>query len=94
MKVVVKIGGRALEDKSLLQKCARAVADLSKQHDVAVVHGGGAEITRTMALRKLGAAEDVARAVLMLASDEISGHITGQVVTVAGGMEGRVLHDH
>lgn len=50
-------------------------------------------ITRTMPLRKLGVAEDVARAIVALASDRISGHITGQVVTVAGGMEGRVLHD-
>jgi acetylglutamate kinase len=50
LKVVVKIGGRALEDKDLRQKCARAVAELARQHDVAVVHGGGAEITRTMAL--------------------------------------------
>ncbi|MDQ3751620.1 MAG: SDR family oxidoreductase [Actinomycetota bacterium] len=48
-------------------------------------------ITRTMPLDKLGRAEDVARAVVMLASDEASGHITGEVVTVAGGMEGRVL---
>jgi len=29
--------------------------------------------------------------VLMLASDEISGHITGQVIEVAGGMEGRLI---
>jgi 3-oxoacyl-[acyl-carrier protein] reductase len=50
-------------------------------------------VTRTMALRKLGAADDVARAVVMLASDEVSGHVTGEVVTVAGGMEGRVIHD-
>jgi 3-oxoacyl-[acyl-carrier protein] reductase len=50
-------------------------------------------VTRTMALRKLGRAEDVARAVVALASDEISGHVTGQVIEVAGGMEGRVLHD-
>ncbi|MEA2507999.1 MAG: 3-oxoacyl-[acyl-carrier protein] reductase [Actinomycetota bacterium] len=50
-------------------------------------------ITRTMALRKIGRAEDVARVVVALASDEISGHVTGEVVTVAGGMEGRVLHD-
>lgn len=49
-------------------------------------------ITRTMALEKLGLADDVARAIVTLASDEASGHITGQVVTVAGGMEGRVLH--
>lgn len=50
-------------------------------------------ITRTMAMSKLGRAEDVARVVVALASDEISGHVTGEVVAVAGGMEGRVLHD-
>jgi 3-oxoacyl-[acyl-carrier protein] reductase len=50
------------------------------------------KITRTMALRKVATAEDVARAVVMLASDEVSGHVTGEVVTVAGGMEGRTLH--
>ena len=50
-------------------------------------------VTRTMALRKLGRAEDVATTVVALASDEVSGHVTGQVVTVAGGMEGRVVHE-
>jgi 3-oxoacyl-[acyl-carrier protein] reductase len=50
-------------------------------------------VTRTMALRKVAQAEDVARQVVVLASDEISGHVTGQVVVVAGGMEGRVLHE-
>lgn len=50
-----------------------------------------AGITRTMALDKLGMAEDVARTIVTLASDVASGHVTGQVVTVAGGMEGRVL---
>jgi 3-oxoacyl-[acyl-carrier protein] reductase len=50
-------------------------------------------ISRTMALRKVARPDDVARQVVVLASDELSGHITGQVVTVAGGMEGRVLHD-
>jgi 3-oxoacyl-[acyl-carrier protein] reductase len=29
----------------------------------------------------------------MLASDELSGHVTGELVTVAGGMEGRTLHE-
>ena len=49
-------------------------------------------VTRTMALRKVATADDIARAVVVLASDELSGHITGEVVTVAGGMEGRTLH--
>jgi 3-oxoacyl-[acyl-carrier protein] reductase len=51
------------------------------------------QITRTMPLRKVAQPEDVAGVVVTLASDELSGHVTGQVVTVAGGMEGRVLHD-
>jgi 3-oxoacyl-[acyl-carrier protein] reductase len=50
-------------------------------------------VTRTMALRKVAQPEDVARQVVALASDEISGHVTGQIVTVAGGLEGRVVHD-
>jgi 3-oxoacyl-[acyl-carrier protein] reductase len=49
-------------------------------------------VTRTMPLRKVAQPEDVARQVVVLASDELSGHVTGLVVTVAGGMEGRVLH--
>jgi 3-oxoacyl-[acyl-carrier protein] reductase len=51
------------------------------------------QISRTMALRKVAQPEDVAHQVVVLASDELSGHVTGQVVTVAGGMEGRVVHD-
>ncbi len=50
-------------------------------------------ISRTMALRKVAQAEDVARQVVVLSSDELSGHVTGEIVTVAGGMEGRVVHD-
>jgi 3-oxoacyl-[acyl-carrier protein] reductase len=50
-------------------------------------------MSRTMALRKVAQPADVARQVVILASDELSGHVTGQVVVVAGGMEGRVLHE-
>lgn len=50
-----------------------------------------ARVTATMALKKLGTAEDVAAQVVVLASDRLSGHVTGQVVTVAGGMEGRLV---
>lgn len=49
-------------------------------------------VTRTMALRKVAQPEDVAAQVVVLASDELSGHVTGQLVVVAGGMEGRTLH--
>jgi 3-oxoacyl-[acyl-carrier protein] reductase len=49
-------------------------------------------ITRTMPLRKVAQPEDVAAQVVALASERLSGHVTGELVTVAGGMEGRVLH--
>jgi 3-oxoacyl-[acyl-carrier protein] reductase len=48
-------------------------------------------VTRTMPLKKVAQPEDVAAQVVVLASDKLSGHVTGQVVTVAGGMEGRVV---
>ena len=49
-------------------------------------------VTATMALRKIAETTDVANAVLWLCSQRAAGHITGQVVAVAGGMEGRLLH--
>lgn len=50
-----------------------------------------ARVTSTMALKKLGSPEDVAAQVVVLASDRLSGHVTGQVIVVAGGMEGRLV---
>src|SRR5215475_3002235 len=53
MTIVIKIGGAALEDAVTLRKCARAIAELAQDgHRVAVVHGGGSALTRT--LKQLG----------------------------------------
>jgi 3-oxoacyl-[acyl-carrier protein] reductase len=49
-------------------------------------------VTATMALRKVATADDVARAIVFLCSPLAAGHVSGQVITVAGGMEGRLLH--
>jgi 3-oxoacyl-[acyl-carrier protein] reductase len=48
-------------------------------------------VTATMALPKVGRPEDMARMMVFLASDRLAGHVTGQTVVVAGGMEGRWL---
>lgn len=55
--------------------------------DPEVVH----RVTATMALKKVATAEDIARMAVVLASDRLSGHVTGELVTVAGGMEGRLV---
>ena len=44
-----------------------------------------------MALRQLGRAEDVARSAVLLSSPAASRHVSGEVLTIAGGMEGRLL---
>ena len=49
-------------------------------------------VSRTMSLRKVASPEDVATQVVVLSSDTLSGHVTGQLVVVAGGMEGRTVH--
>lgn len=50
MRFVVKLGGAALEDAKILHTCGKAIADLVKDgHQVAVVHGGGVQLTRTLA---------------------------------------------
>jgi len=48
-------------------------------------------ILQTVPLRKVALVEDIANAILFLASDKLSGHVSGQIINVAGGMEGRVL---
>ena len=50
MKFVVKLGGAAIEDKRILHLCGKAIAELvADGNQVAVVHGGGAQLTKTLA---------------------------------------------
>ncbi|MHC4932447.1 MAG: SDR family NAD(P)-dependent oxidoreductase [Planctomycetota bacterium] len=46
---------------------------------------------RTMPLRQIAEAEDIARAALWLSSPLAARHVSGQILRVAGGMEGRIL---
>src|ERR1700739_3937804 len=58
MKYVVKLGGAGLDNPSLLQGCVRAIAELVRDgHQVAVVHGGGVQLTRM--LKALGKQSEV-----------------------------------
>lgn len=59
----------------------------AKLQDAQVVR----KVTATMALPKIARPEDIANAVVFLSSDQLAGHITGQTLAIAGGMEGRTL---
>ena len=48
-------------------------------------------ILQTIPLRKVATPSDIAHAMLYLSSDKLAGHVSGQIITVAGGMDGRVL---
>jgi acetylglutamate kinase len=50
MKFVIKLGGTSLENAATLRGSTQAIVDLVRDgHQVAVVHGGGAALTRTLA---------------------------------------------
>jgi len=50
------------------------------------------KILQTIPMRKVALPEDIAQTILYLASDRLSGHVSGLTINVAGGMEGRVLY--
>jgi acetylglutamate kinase len=53
VKLVIKIGGAALDSKELVQKFAKTIPSLCKEgHQIVIVHGGGAALSRT--LKQLG----------------------------------------
>lgn len=49
------------------------------------------EAQGTVPLRKIAQPEDVARTVAFLASHRAAGHMSGQCLSVDGGMEGRIV---
>jgi len=50
------------------------------------------KVLQTIPLKKVALPDDVAHAVAFLSSDKAAGHLTGEIIEVTGGMEGRVLH--
>jgi 3-oxoacyl-[acyl-carrier protein] reductase len=50
------------------------------------------QVLATMPLAKIATSCDIANLIVFLCSPSLAGHVSGQVITVAGGMEGRLLH--
>ncbi|MHA2169052.1 MAG: SDR family NAD(P)-dependent oxidoreductase [Candidatus Kariarchaeaceae archaeon] len=50
------------------------------------------KVFKTMPLRKIAQPIDIANTIVHLLSDVASGHVSGQNIVIAGGMEGRIIH--
>jgi len=46
----------------------------------------------TTPLKKIAEPNDIANQIVLLSSNKVSGHVTGQVLMIEGGMEGRLLN--
>ncbi|MCZ7646514.1 MAG: SDR family oxidoreductase [Planctomycetota bacterium] len=53
---------------------------------------GVRRVLQTRAHTSIARPEDVAAALVFLSSEHLAGHLTGVILPVAGGMEGRILH--
>lgn len=49
-------------------------------------------VLQTRSIKRIGRPEEIARTIVFLASDKLASRITGETITVAAGMEGRILH--
>jgi NAD(P)-dependent dehydrogenase (short-subunit alcohol dehydrogenase family) len=48
-------------------------------------------ILQTIPLRKVATSEDIGNSIVLLLSNKLSSHISGEIIEISGGMEGRVL---
>lgn len=51
------------------------------------------KVLQTTSLRKFGIPDDVAKLATFLASNSLSGHISGETIRLTGGKEGRILYE-
>jgi acetylglutamate kinase len=91
VRIIVKLGGATLEDAALLNRAALAVKQLASQHQVAVVHGGGAALTRL--LSQIGKTSQFVDGLRVtdaetrdLAVMVLAGHMNKKLVATLGGV--------
>lgn len=90
MKIIVKLGGAALDNSDLVKTFAGAISDLARAgHQVAVIHGGGAALTRTM--KELGRESTFVNGLRVtdrqtrdVALMVLAGHLNKQLVAAVG----------
>jgi acetylglutamate kinase len=90
MKLVIKIGGAALDNKELVTIFAKTIPSLCREgHKLVIVHGGGAALTRT--LKQLGCESSFVNGLRVTDSQTrdvaimvLAGQLNKQLVAVIG----------
>lgn len=85
MKLVVKLGGTLLEDSAERETVARQLAEVSRENELVVVHGGGKQVTRYLeergvASRFVGGLRVSDDAVISAVTQVIAGSVNKQLV--------------
>ena len=91
MRYVVKLGGAALENAELLHACAQAIVQMVRDgNQVAVVHGGGVALTRT--LKQMGKQSEFVAGLRITDAETrdtalmvLGGHVNKLLVAALGG---------
>jgi acetylglutamate kinase len=85
MKYVVKLGGAGLENPTLLEGCTRAIVELARDgNQVAIVHGGGVQLTRT--LKALGKQSEFIDGLRVVALMVFAGRVNKSLVAALGAL--------
>ncbi len=85
MKLLIKLGGTLLDDAESRGSIARQLAELSSEHEVVVVHGGGKQVTRHLEERGIqsrfiGGLRVSDQAVIDAVTQVIAGSVNKQLV--------------
>src|SRR5690606_32989870 len=82
--VVVKIGGKAIDDRAALAAVARALAAAAAERPIVVVHGGGVAVDRRLAAagpqQRIAGLRVTPSAVMEIIAEVLGGEVNGALV--------------
>jgi acetylglutamate kinase len=86
LKVLIKLGGTLLDEAGSRRAIARQIAEVARDHEVVVVHGGGKQVTRYLeergvATRFVGGLRVSDEAVIDAVTKVIAGSVNKQLVS-------------
>lgn len=93
--VVVKIGGKAIDDRAALAAVARALAAAAAERPIVIVHGGGVAVDRRLAAagpqQRIAGLRVTPSAVMEIIAEVLGREVNGALVQAINGAGGRAV---